>query len=276
VATRSSSGRSTKDYAAIAASRIIHPAEVKRHPKFLIYSRNKKGKTTFGLSGGVERTLVLDPERGTAEMRSSNPNVWPIERWEDYDDAYNYLRYSDHPYQWVVVDAMTKVNNICLKHVMKTQEEKSLDRIPGFVQKQDYGKSGELMKDLINRFHNMPMGVVFTANERIESRYDSEEDAEVEREDKEENSVTYVPDVPKAVRAAVNSTVDVIGRLYTVKDVEGKVERRLWIGDSIKYDTGYRSDFVLPEYVAKPTLPKLVRLIRTGKETAPARPAPAK
>lgn len=259
--------RTSKDYAAIAASHIIRPAEAKRFPKFLIYSRNKKGKTTFGLSAGVERTLVLDPERGTAEMRTKNPNVWPIERWEDYDDAYNYLRYEKHPYQWVLVDAMTKVNNICLKHVMKTQEEKSLDRIPGFVQKQDYGKSGELMKDLINRFHNMPMGVIFTANERMETAFDSEEDSEVETS---ENPVAYIPDLPKAVRASVNSVVDVIGRLYVVKDIEDKPERRLWIGDSVKYDTGYRSDFELPPYLSKPTIPKLVRLIRTGSEAREA------
>lgn len=258
--------RSSKDYAAIAAKRIIRPADEKRYPKFLIYSRNKKGKTTFGLSAGVEQTLVLDPERGTSEMRTKNPNVWPINRWEDYDEAYNYLRYTNHPYKWVLVDAMTKANNICLKHVMKTQEEKSLDRIPGFVQKQDYGKSGELMKDLITRFHNMPMGVIFTANERMETAFDSEEDAEVEAD---ENKAAYIPDLPKAVRASVNSIVDVIGRLYVVKDVEGKAVRRLWIGDSIKYDTGYRSDFELPDYLENPTIPKLTRLIRTGSPNAP-------
>lgn len=272
MATRTPS-KSTKDYAAIAAKRIIRPAEVKRYPKFLIYARNKKGKTTFGLSAGVERTLVIDPERGTAEMRSKNPNVWPIERWEDYDDVYNYLRYSDHPYQWVVVDSLTKANNICLKHVMKTQEEKSLDRIPGFVQKSDYGKSGELMKDLLTRFHNMPMGVVFTANERMEAAFDSEEDAEV---DADENPVSYIPDLPKAVRASANSIVDVIGRLYVVRNAEDKPERRLWIGDSGKYDTGYRSDFELPPYLANPTIPKLTRLIRTGKENAPPAKVAAK
>ena len=215
---------------------------------------------------------MLDPEEGTSEMRSSNPHVWPIRAWSDYDDAFNYIKYEKHDFKWILVDALTKTNNICLKHVMKTQEEKSLDRIPGFVQKQDYGKSGELMKDLLTRFHGLHIGVIFTANERMETGFDSEADEEVERED---NPAVYIPDLPKAVRASVNSIVDVIGRLYTVKNAEDKVERRLWIGDSIKYDTGYRSDFVLPDYLTNPTVPRLTRLIRSG-EAAPKRPAPAK
>jgi hypothetical protein len=78
----------------------------------------------------------------------------------------------------------------------------------------------------------------------------------------------YVPDLPKGVRGMVNSLVDVIGRIYVVKieDASGtaKAQRRLWIGESLKYDTGYRSDHKLPDYIAAPTVPKLVRAIRTG------------
>lgn len=257
----------TKDYAKIAAERIHRPAEIKRMPKFLIYSRNKKGKTTFGLSAGVDQTLVLDPEKGTDEMRSKNPNVWSIDRWEDLDDAYNFLRYTtDHPYKWIVVDGLTKMSNMALKYTMRLQEEKSLDRIPGMVQQRDYGKAGELMKDLLNRFHGMPQGVIFTAQERMETSFDSEEDTDVE-----DPNAVFIPDMPKGVRAAANSIVDVIGRLYVVKNDDDKRERRLWIAESLKYDTGYRSDFELPEYVRNPTIPKLVRLIRTGSERAPAR-----
>lgn len=254
----------TKDYSKIAAAKITRPADTRRKPKFLIYSRNKKGKTTFGVSAGIDKTLVLDPEHGTDEMRTKNPHVWPIERWEDIDDVYYYLREGNHPYEWVVVDGLTKLANLALKYVMKLQEDKSLDRIPGLVQQRDYGKAGELMKDLLTRFHNLQYGVVFTAQERMESPGDSEED-----EDVEESDSIFVADLPKGVRGYANSIVDVIGRIYVVKTEEGKAERRLWIAESIKYDTGYRSDFKLPDYVANPTIPKLVLLMRTGKITRP-------
>jgi len=256
----------TKDYSAIAAKFITRPSTIKRLPKFLIYSRNKKGKTTFGISAGVEKTLVIDPEHGTDEMSSLNPHTWHIERWEQLDDVWNFLRFSEHQYEWVVVDGLTKLSNMALKYVMKLQEDRSLDRIPGMVQQRDYGKSGELMKDLLNKFHNLPMGVVFTAQERQWESGDSEEDDDIE-----EVSSIFIPDLPKAVRGAANALVDLIGRLYVVR-VEGDdnttvSERRLWIGESLKYDTGYRSDFVLPDMVRNPTVPRLVRLMRTGKAT---------
>jgi hypothetical protein len=67
--------------------------------------------------------------------------------------------------------------------------------------------------------------------------------------------------------------VDVIGRIYVVKVDEETYERRLWIGESLKYDTGYRSDHVLPQYLPKPTAIRLTRLIRTGSAVPPKAPA---
>jgi hypothetical protein len=257
----------TVDYKAIAAKRITRPAEQTRRPKLLIYGRNKKGKSTFISTAGVDKVLYLDPERGTDEMKTTNPHVWHFERWEDIDDYYQYLRGGDHPYTWAGIDGLTKMSNMALNYVMRVAEERSLDRQPGMVQQRDYGKAGELMKLMLTQFHNLPMGVVFTAQERMIEASDAEED-----EESEAASAMYVPDLPKGVRSSVNALVDVIGRLYTVK-VDDKPERRLWIGDSNKYDTGYRSDFELPPFIRKPTIPKLVRLIRTGKATAPTRSA---
>lgn len=262
-----------KDYAAIAAKRMHRPADRDRQPRFLIYSRNKKGKTTFAKSASP-RTLIIDPEQGTDEMKKSNPHVWPVALWPDMDEVYEFLRNVNvcpfkgcpqgqgHGFDWVSPDGLTKINNMALKHVMKLAEERSLDRIPGIVNKQDYGKSGELMKDLLVKFHNLPMGVIFTAQERQMEAFESEED-----EDYEDSAAWYVPDLPKGVRGSANSIVDVIGRLYVIKTDEDppRKQRRLWMGESVLYDTGYRSDFVLPDYLAQPTVPRLVELMRTGK-----------
>lgn len=263
-----------KDYAKIAASKMHRPADIKRMPRFLIYSRNKKGKTHFSISAGPEVTLVLDPEAGTDEMKSKNPHVWPIGKWEDIDDAYEFLRHINqcqicpdkHAFRWVSVDGLTKIANFSLKYVMRMEEEKSLTRQPGMVQTRDYGKSGELMKEMLTKFHNLPLGIIFTAQERQVEAFDSEED-----DDYDDIPASYVADLPKGVRGAANSIVDVIGRLYVVKTGEDTKERRLWLGDSARYDTGYRSDFVLPDYIRNPTIPRLVSYMRTG--AAPKRTA---
>lgn len=258
-----------KDYRKIAARKITRPSQMKRKPKILVYGRNKKGKTTFSISGGIETTLVLDPEYGTSQMKTQDPNVWPITCWEDMDEAFQYIRLGDHPYEWVSVDGLTKLSNMALNYVMRVAEEKSLERRPGMVQKRDYGQAGELLKTMLNNFYNLHnIGVVFTAQERMVEGVDSEED-----EDSEDVPAMYVPDLPKGARAAANSIVDVIGRIYTVRvegtDSQVKTQRRLYLAESNKYDTGYRSDYSLPDVLRMPTIPRLVRLIETGKAVAP-------
>lgn len=257
-----------KDYQAIAASKITRPSKSKRAPRIFVYGRNKKGKTTFGASGGQAETLIIDPEEGTEGMVKRDPHVWPITAWPEIDDAYNFLKLGKHPYKWVSVDGLTKFSNMALRYVMHQEEERDLARQPGMVQQRDYGKSGELMKGMLNNFHSLRMGVVFTAQERTVEVTD---DPEGDDEDAETSSLIYVPDLPRGVRSSVNQIVDVIGRLYTVKVEHPKspdvrvLQRRLWVEPHIAYDTGYRSDYRLPPFIKSPTVPKLVQLLREGK-----------
>lgn len=262
---------SKKDYAAIAKSKITTPSVMsERPPRLLIYGRNKKGKTRFCTT--APDVLIADPEFGTSRMTRINPNVWPIEKWEDMDDLYRYLKLGDHPYKWIALDPVTRIHAMALRFVRNLAEERSLDSRPQLVHKQHYGQAGELTKDMLWNFHNLPMGVIFTAQERQQTVDFSEEGDD----DVEESAMEFVPDLPKGARAAVNSIVDVIGRIYTVKTeakvkVGGKVvdkeviQRRLWLEPHPSYDTGYRSDFTLPAYLKNPTVTKLVELMMSGK-----------
>lgn len=252
--------KKTKDYKSLVEKRIVRPSEVETPPRILIYSRNKKGKSTFGAS--APDVLMLDPEAGTKEMKQKDPNVFPIEEWEDMDLAYGYLRYEDHPYKWVCVDGLTRINNMALNYVRRQEEERSLDRQPGMIDRRDYNKSGELMKQMLANFQRLPLGIVYTAQERMMTLSDDE------LVDDDAASVFYVPDLPQGVRGTVNAYVDVIGRLYVVEaEVKGetKMVRRLQIGPHERFDTGYRSDFRLPDVLKAPTVPKLVRLMREGE-----------
>lgn len=271
-----------RDFLAIAKERVIRPAEMDEHYSFLIYGRNKRGKSTFSLSGGIENTLHVDPEAGSKTMKKTNPFVWPIEKWADLDEVWGALRtgelspyhlrgdgHTEEPFSIVAIDGLTKINNMCLKHVMKVQEDRDLDRHPGFVQQRDYGKSGELMKEMFAKFHALPMVKVYTCQERMivggEQWSDSEDD-----EPDEDADVTWVPDLPKGVRADIEALVDVIGRISTKKvEVKGKpkIQRRLYIGIHEGLDTGYRSDFDLPNMVKYPKLPKLIKLMSEGQTT---------
>ena len=268
--------KTDKDYLAIARQRVSRPAEQDDHPKVLVYSRNKKGKTTFSLSGGVENTICLDPEKGTAGMKRRNPYVWPISKWEDTQEFWGAIRTgelspyalgkgkSKEPFTIVSCDGLTKINNMALKYIGKVQEQRDLDRRPGITDRRDFLKSGELMKDFINNLFSLPMEVVFTAQERMITASGADDD-----EDVEEQEAFYVPDLPAGVRGTINSVVDVIGRLYVVRvdhPKKGEIkQRRLQVGIHERYDTGYRSEYVLPDIIKNPTLPKLFAAIREGK-----------
>lgn len=262
-----------KDYAAIAASKIHKPGDVQTWPRYLIYSRNKKGKTKF--CSTASNVLILDPEKGTEWLKKKAPDVWPIESWNDLDEVYKFLKGSKEAkrYDWVAVDGTTRMSNMALRWVMHQEEERDLDRRPGMVQKRDYGRAGEMFKGMLLNFQSLPMGVIYTAQERVEEVGSSEEGDD----DAETTSHMFVPDLPKGVRGSLNSIVDIIGRLYVVKttvkvrEKSGEIvekdipQRRLYLGEHVQYDTGGRSEYTLPDFLKNPTVERLNNLITEGK-----------
>ena len=261
-----------KDYSAIAAKRITSPSALAkanggdvRRPSILVYSRNKKGKTRFCLTAGKGRVLIVDPEHGTDRFLKADPHVWHLQSWEEIDDIFKYLRSGEHEYEWIAFDGTTRIANMALRYVTKRAEEADLNRRPGQITQRDYGNAGELFKQMLYSFHALPVGVIYTAQERqIDGGEGEDEDDDVEI-----SNIQYVPDLPKGSRAALNSIVDVIGRIYTVKvpgkDGNNEVKRRLWLAPSVAYDTGARSEYKLPDYLEDPTIPRLVSLIEGKK-----------
>lgn len=257
----------TPDYVKIAASKITTAGKLSdtKKPRYLFYGRNKKGKTY--LTATAPRVLILDPEYGTKELDPNQP-VWPIHDWKDMDEFFRYAKTTDcqKKFDWIGVDGMTRISNMALRFVMKSQEERDLDRIPNQVIQKDYGKAGELVKGALFNFHNLPYGIIYTAAERMEEVKDNQFDTE--DDDLEEAQIRYVPDLPKGVRSSLNAIVDCIGRVYVVSTEvkeEPVKQRRLWIAPTDSYDTGYRSRLELPNYLKNPTVPKLERLLKTGK-----------
>lgn len=264
------------DYLALARTRAHTPSTKKSYRRLCVYARNKKGKTRLGLTAGRDNILIVDPEGGTDLMKHLDPFVWPVTQWADMQEVYGALRTgklspnhikqgeSSTPFSWVNVDGLTKFNNMALTYVRSVEEIKNLDRIPGLIQQRDYGKSGDLMKQMILNFCSLKMHVYFTAQEKmISDGWTSDDD-----EDADAPEAFYVVDLPNAVRSMINSQAELIGRLYvvTIDGKDGPVkQRRLQIGLHEKYDTGFRSDFTLPDMIKRPTLPKLVALMEKGE-----------
>ena len=277
----------TKNYAALAKSRIHRPSESKRMPRVLVYGRNKKGKTRFCAT--APNVLIVDPEQGSNEERNLNPDVWSVDRWADMDEVYGFMKSggkspsTNQPYQWIALDGMTRITSFALDFVSNQQAERDLSRKPGQIDQRTYGQANKMIEAMLHNFHSLRnVGIILTAQERMI------EIKELEDFDNDDEATPaaymYVPDLPKGARAPLNQIVDVIGRIYvvrgeftqryrdretgTVKERQYTKQRRLWIAPHEMYDTGYRSGFELPDYLTNPTVPTVVRAMREGKVKA--------
>jgi hypothetical protein len=277
-----------KDYVAIARSRITTPTKAERMPRLFIYARNKKGKTRFCAT--APDVLILDPEDGTKHEKRANPNVWPVDSWQDVHDAIGFLR-SRHnrspitgkPYQWCAWDGCTKIYGKALNFVRSAEGMADLMKKPSAqIDRRLFGNANKLIEEAVTQAHALrDIGLIFTAQERIVEVTMMEDFGD--DEDVAPTAWAYVTDMPKGARRPFYEVCDVIGRMYVVRgeftrvkrfrkgdriverEVPTSTQRRLWIGPHEMYDTGYRSEHELPDFIKNPTVDSLVTAIRTGK-----------
>lgn len=274
-----------KDYAAIARAKIARPG-TGRMPRYLVYGRNKKGKTRFCAT--APNVLIADPEDGTIAEQKLNPDVWPVTQWSDLDDIYNAIKSgikspkTNQPYEWVALDGMTRMLSMAIDFVSRQQAERDLTRQPGQTDQRTYGQANRMIEAMLHNFHSLRnVGIILTAQERvveIENMEDLGDDEEATPA-----AFMYVPDLTKGARAPLNQIVDVIGRIYVVrgdfevkrrvkvgdktviKTVETHAQRRLFVAPHEMYDTGYRSGYTLPDFIKEPTVNSLGKALREGK-----------
>lgn len=257
-------------------------------PRYLIYGRNKKGKTRF--CSTAPNVLMCDPEDGTVAETKLNPDVWPVTTWTDLDDIYHFVKgggrspETKEQYKWIALDGMTRMLSMAVDFVLNQMGERDLTQKPKEVdQRRVYGRANKLIEAMLHNFHSLRnVGLIFTASERmieIENIEDLGEDEEATP-----SSFMYVPDLSPGARSPLNQVVDVIGRIYVVrgdferkvrsrredgkvvlKTVNTKIQRRLFVAPHEQYDTGYRSGFTLPDYIKEPTVTSLGRALREGK-----------
>lgn len=205
--------------------------------KMVVYARNKVGKTRFACDSPL-KTLVIDcNERGTTSVRQfKNADKYRVATWADLDAIYWLLRSGEHDYKVVIIDTITMLAIVCMKFVLKDDHDRDFNRDPHTPDQRSWGKLGEHLKDVIIKFRNLPMHVIFTAQEK---RTDSED---------EDGTITSEihPELSPSPRSTLLSAVDIIGRMY-VSDVvnkKGKTikERRMLLGSHPKYVAGNRFD----------------------------------
>lgn len=237
--------------------RIIPVQQATPHVKVLLYGRNGKGKTRTAAT--APKPLIIDiNEKGTKSIRNyPGVEVFPAANWEDVVWCYWFLRTGEHEYESVVIDTITMMQDVCMKQTLKEAEDRDPAKDPAMASMRDWGKVGQLMKSQLLNFRNLPMHVIFVAQERSV--------------DNEEGDTEKVPDLSPGSRATATSCVDFIGNIFNreVKVVRKgtKKSEKGWrtlmlIGPSETYLTKDRSG-VMPRIVANPSIPQIITATHT-------------
>lgn len=243
-------------------TRKIKPAsKLPKRFRAVFYGRSGIGKTR--LVASAPDVLVVDVnDQGTDSVRKDyDPNVYPVEFWNELDDVYWYLAAGNHAYKTVAIDGVTGMQNLCMKFVLGDEASRDAGRDPDMPSRVVWGKVGELMKTQITNFRNLPMNVLFTALQRVKTTGD---------DDDEDTEVFYSPACSPSISGHLEAAVGMIGWLNTRQvmgpKVKGKKKRvrvaqtRLVIGPSDRYLTKDRYGLMIP-HIDAPNVTEILEMI---------------
>lgn len=225
-----------------------------------IYARGGVGKTTLlGTMPGKGLLIDIPQIEGGDSVLADRENIMvaPTVTWDELDDIYKYLAKGGHDYRWVAIDTITAAQELAKRKAIK---ERELSADPHTVSLQEWGKIGELMRELFYRFRLLPINTILLAQER------SPRDREGARD--------YHPAVSPLSLEALMPPQHLVGRLYVwqKEDEAGNVvwERRLRTAPHEMYLTKVRNvkGRELPPVVREPHLGRILAYM-LGKDVAP-------
>lgn len=155
-------------------SNVIGIQDEDEYNNLLIYGNSGVGKTVLG--GSDEDVLFVAPEdNGTlsAKRFGSDAVKWKIrsgaEGWEDVLKAYTWLRSLDViPFNWVVLDSLTELQDMCMAKVIKDDMEIHPGRDPDTPLIGDWTPYYNKFAKMVKLFNALEVNVLYTALEMEE------------------------------------------------------------------------------------------------------------
>lgn len=246
------------------ALKITPATDLQLTRSWAIYGRSGTGKTTFA-STFPKPILLLDIEdHGTDSIADINGiDVVSITHWNEFDAVYDALIAKSNKYKTVVFDTITQMQLIGANHILSKKRKPTVVQLDwGTMTMQDWGDLGALMKEQITLYRNLPLEVVFLAQERVTNN--------------DEDSGVLAPEVGPALSPAIashlNACVSIIAstfikrrrRKQNNKTVEVDPIYSMRIGPSPIYTTKVRKPrpVQLPNDIDDPTYADVLEIIR--------------
>lgn len=161
--------------------------------KSLIYGPSGAGKTTF--SATAPNPIFASSEKGLLSIRHLNPQFVEINSLQDLKNLYNFLKNEKHDFETCVIDSITEINDI-IKSEIETKNKRNM-------QLQDWGILQKEIKDILRKFRDLPMHIIFLAQETTEKD--------------EEKIVKYLPSLNGKSATEIAYYMDTVGYCFIDK-----------------------------------------------------------
>ena len=164
-------------------SKIVTLADDAPSINMLVYGDSGAGKTV--LAGSDRKVLFLAPEdSGTlsALRMGSKADKWPIRKWEDLIEVYEYcfdMEASGNklPYDWLAIDSITEMQYMARQYILQRTAQDKINKgqdteVP---QIQDWQREYIILEKMVRAFNDLKVNVIYTALSRKETDADGEE-----------------------------------------------------------------------------------------------------
>lgn len=189
-------------------------SEVSTSVNMLVYGDSGVGKTVFAGSGreNGKHDLIIDVEGGTLSAARSNSqaNAIPATDYDTFVSIVEAIEKEPDRFEWVVVDSLTKLQDVIWNKILEEAVAKSPSRSPYKRELQEYGEAQSRLKDLVERLKNSEANVLFITLA----------DTEVD----EDGNTVRVPAVHGSngkVQAWVSAQMDVVAYLRVLSNNDG-------------------------------------------------------
>lgn len=222
--------------------------DVGDYAKVLAFAENKVGKTTFAAS--APKCIIVDiNEEGTRSVagRSTGAQYISVREFDEIPEVYWWIKKRRKRYESVSLDTLTAMVHLAMRKTLAERSKARSEPIQ-YPDQRAWGRVKELMMPQLLNFRNLPLHVVFTAQEK---RW-TDDDGDLE---------AIVPDIPGASLGIAMGAVGVVGHLSKVKpkkraDRGKKWPRRLLVGDHEIIKTGDRVG--LPRVLTNATMADII------------------
>jgi len=253
-------------------------SEVEQHRSMVVYGRSGSGKTTFAATFPKPMLLVDVSDKGTDSISDvEGIDVMEAESWQDFELAYWYLKENPDDYNTVVIDTMSQLQELAIKKILleKYNEDEAQSEW-GSLSQREWGEVTSVLKTWITHYRNLPMEVVFIAQDRV---FEVDEDLDPETMLDPEVGPRLAPSVTKHLNASVHAIGNTfIRRRIRHKEVKRKGSRKtktkeipetqycLRIGPDPVYATKIRKPkgIKVPSVIVDPHYEDILELIQGG------------